>query len=386
MYKTRIVPLKCNKTDYEYMLTLNKISADVWNYCIQIDEENRKKTKKDLTLSELEFETKQKFLLHAKGVHHIVFKYYYARNNMWKSRKANHKNSRKVELPYKEKRFLPTGWDIQALTCNYDKNQIRLTCIKGRGRITCFVKSIPLNVVEIELIHKDKYYLAIKYKEEIDEKTIISGNNASIDLGEIHAVASINSIGGAIIITNRKIRSLVRLKDKRKAEILSLRSNCKKGSNKYFVYTKAISKIKFEFDKKINDVIHKQSKIYANWCKDNSIQTVYYGDLDSATRNSNGRLRKSTNQKLNMWRFGQIKNHLTYKLASEGISMIKINEAYTSQICPHCNRKNKTATRNYACRCGYSQHRDIVGAINILNNNSASHMESYNKKEYLQIR
>lgn len=113
--------MKCNKKDFIYLSQLNKISADVWNYCVKIDKEHIKQTKKSMTLSELERETKQKFKLHAKGIHHIIFKYYYARNAMWRSRKINHKNSKKVKLPYKIKKYLPTGWDYQSIKTNCKK-------------------------------------------------------------------------------------------------------------------------------------------------------------------------------------------------------------------------------------------------------------------------
>jgi len=367
------------------MSGLNKTSAEVWNLCVQIDKDYKLKNQKSATLSILEFATKQKFFMHAKGIQHAVFKYYNARFAMWQSRKARHKNSGYVELPYKEKSFLSTGWDDQAIRCDYGKGKIKLTAVKGQGQVTCNAKSIPRNIVEIELVYKDKYYLAIKYKEENNTNLIQSDSVASIDLGEIHAITSIDNNGNSIIITNRLVRSLVRLKDKRKKELLSLRSRCQKGSRKYNKYTRAILKIRCEFDKKINDIIHKQTKKYVSWCEDRGIRQIYYGDLDGVTRNSKDRLRKSTNQKLNMWRFGQIENKLNYKLFNIGTSMIKINEAYTSQKCPACGKLNKTSTRNYGCKCGYSQHRDIVGAINILNNNSDYNIQRYVIKEYLQI-
>jgi putative transposase len=74
------------------------------------------------------------------------------------------------------------------------------------------------------LIYKDKYYLAIKYKESDNtkENLIQSNNIASIDLGEIHAITSIDNNGNCIIITNRRVRNLIRLKDKRQGEIKSL--------------------------------------------------------------------------------------------------------------------------------------------------------------------
>jgi putative transposase len=385
IYKTITVPLKCNKKDFEYIKNLNKISAQVWNYCVKIDTEYTSINKKGMNLSALEFETKQKFKLHAKGIHHVILKYISSRDAMWRSRKANHDESKSVKLPYREKEYFTTGWDAQAVHPEYNNNRIRLTSVKGTPQVICHVKNIPENIVEVELIYKDKYYLIIKYKKENNIKPIQSNNQASIDLGEIHAITSVDKLGNCIIITNRKIRSLVRLKDKRQAELLSLRSRCKEGSNRSKKYTKAIYKIRYESDRKINDVIHKMTKMYLDWCINNGVMKIYYGDVDGTTRDTNGKKSKYINHKLNMWRFGEIIEKLTYKANNLGVELVKVSEAYTSQTCPSCKKRHKPTSRNYECKCDYTQHRDIVGAINILNFNTGTNLTRYANKVYLQI-
>jgi putative transposase len=236
------------------------------------------------------------------------------------------------------------------------------------------------------LVFKEKYYLVIKYKEENKNILIQSNNSAAIDLGEIHAITSIDNNGNCVIITNRKVRSLIRLKDKRQGELQSLRSECKRDSNKADVYTKALYKIKFEYDRKILDAIHKQTKLYVDWCIKNNISKVYYGDLDTTTRDTKGKLSQHTNHKLNLWRFGMIVFYLQNKLSRYGIEMIEISEAYTTRTCPSCkNRNNKQKNRNYECGCGYKQHRDIVGAMNILNFKTNNNVTEYTNKVYLRI-
>jgi putative transposase len=386
IYKTIIVPLKCNKTDFEYLRQLNKISAQVWNNCVNIDKEHIKVNKKSMTLSELEFENKKNFPLHAKGINHVVLKYYNCRNAMWKSIQKKHDGSRLAKLPYKEKAYIPTGWDSQSINAQKSKNIIKLAGIKNRGQAICHVKSIPENIVEVELIYKDKYYLAIKYKENNNTNLIQSDNSASIDLGEIHGITSIDNNGNCVILTNRKLRSLIREKDKRQGELKSLRSNCKQGSLMATKYTKAIYKISFEYENKILDIIHKQTKLYLDWCIEHNISKVYYGDVDSTTRNSKGKLSQHTNHKLNMWQFGLLIIQLENKLSRHGIKLEKVDEAYTSQTCPNCGKRNKPTDRNYHCKkCNYEQHRDIVGAINILNFNTDNQLKRYTNKVYLQI-
>ena len=74
------------------------------------------------------------------------------------------------------------------------------------------------------------------------------------------------------------------------------------------------------------------------------------------------------------------------KLSRYGIELVKVSEAFSSQTCPHCGAKYKPNGRNYICKCGYEQHRDLVGAMNILNfNEEKIHVERYENLKYLRI-
>ena len=66
------------------------------------------------------------------------------------------------------------------------------------------------------------------------------------------------------------------------------------------------------------------------------------------------------------WSYHQMQGFITQKAKKIGIKIKYINPNYTSQSCPNCKRLNKPKGRLYRCSCGYSNHRDLVGAINIL--------------------
>ena len=74
---------------------------------------------------------------------------------------------------------------------------------------------------------------------------------------------------------------------------------------------------------------------------------------------------KKTNQKLHQWNFGSIRAKLEYKCALVGINTELISEAYTSQECLSCRKRNKPKNRKYKCSCGFRWHRDGVGCSNI---------------------
>lgn len=386
------VPVKCNRNDYNYLLKANKFSAEVWNYCVNIDKEHVELTGKQLKFSELQSAVKIFRNLSSKNNQLTFMKYYYARNSMWSSIKAKHKDSNKVEMPYKEKKYFNTRWDYSVIKYDLNKKIIMLNKAmignggfgKRQNPVKCYVKNIPSHIVEIELLYRKGLRLAIKYKEPDIENLILSDNAASIDLGEIHAITSIDTFGNSIIITGKKLRSIKRLRNKEWGKLKSKQGRCVKGSKQYKKYSKTMYSLEYKTNNLVLDAVHKITKLYLDYCLTNKISLIYYGDVDSATRNTHGRV-GNNGQKLSQWNHGEIMEQLINKLSRYNIQTIKVPEYYTSQACPSCGLLNKPKGRNYICECGYTQHRDILGAINILNFNHGTELTHYTKKTYLRI-
>jgi len=390
-YKTMIIPVKCSKEDYEYLLQCSRWAGDCWNKLVKADNDFYKENGRLMKKSELQTFVKNITPLHAAGNQHVYIKYETARTSMFKSRNANHENSSKVKLPYKGKKYFVVGWNVFSYTIDYRNHEIRLAKkLDENGHhqkpICCSFKTMPKHVVEVELIYRDGLCLAVKYKEPKVNKNIESNNVAAIDLGEIHSITSIDNNGNGLIITGRKIRSIKRLQNKEQAKLRSKRDKLTKGSRQYRKYSRAIYKLSVKTDNQILDCVHKISKLFLDYCIENNISKVYYGDLDSCTRNTKERVGKVVGQKLNDWCYGLLTLQLENKLNRYGIEFVKVSEAYTSQTCPHCGHRHKPSGRNYKCQCGYQQHRDLVGAMNILNFNEKDvHIEKYQNLKYLRI-
>ena len=390
-YKTMVIPVKCSKEDYQYLLQCSHWAGDCWNEIVKADKEFDKNNGRLMNKKELQSFVKNLTPLHAAGNQHVYLKYYIARDAMFRSRQAEHKNSNKVKLPYKTKKYFVVGWNVFCYSIDYKRHELRLAKKvdengKYQNPITCSFKTMPKHVVEIELIYRDGLCLAVKYKEPKTNTDIKSNNVAAIDLGEIHSITSIDNNGNAIIITGRRIRSIKRLQNKEQAKLRSKRDKLTKGSRQYKKYSRAIYKLSVKTDKQILDCVHKISKLYLDYCIEHGISKVYYGDLDSCTRNTKERANKLVGQKLNDWCYGLLMLQLENKLNRYGIELIKVSEAYSSQTCPHCGHRHKPTGRNYECQCGYKQHRDIVGAMNILNFNEKDiQLEKYNNLKYLRI-
>jgi putative transposase len=64
-----------------------------------------------------------------------------------------------------------------------------------------------------------------------------------------------------------------------------------------------------------------------------------------------------------------LRAYLSYKAATEGVTVVLVDEHHTSKTCPNptCKHRHKPAGRVYRCPvCGFQAHRDVVGAANIL--------------------
>ena len=392
-YYTKIQPLKCNQTDYNSIINLNIESAKVWNSCIKLDNIYKNKTKKHITRWDLQKELKGKFNLHSKNIQHVIKKYSQNISDAYASIKAKHENSYKVNLPYKLKNYYTTGWDNQSVKRfgNFILLPKPIKIINGKNKLQkpykCYVKNPPENIVEVELIYRgNSYYLAIKYKKEKEYLQIQSKNEASIDLGEIHSITSIDNNGNALIITGRQLRSIKRLRNKHLGKLRSKMDKCKKYSNQWNKYNKAIRNLSWKFSNKIIDATHKISNLYVNYCIENNVSVVYYGDLDSCTRNTKKRMGKKVGQKLNQWNYGQLICILKNKFNKHNIKLVKVKEYYTSKKCPKCEQLNNPNGRVYICNnCEYTMHRDINGAINIFNDNSNYKIIKYENMKYLRI-
>ncbi len=124
--------------------------------------------------------------------------------------------------------------------------------------------------------------------------------------------------------------------------------------------------------KQINQLFQKRKLMVDNYfknivswvIKDSNPDKVIVGDVKNILQNS--KASKSANTMThNFWSFDLLYKRLENKCQEKGIELVKVSEAYTSQLCPDCGNFNNPIDRSYECGCGYKQDRDVNGAINI---------------------
>lgn len=99
----------------------------------------------------------------------------------------------------------------------------------------------------------------------------------------------------------------------------------------------------------------------------NNVNRIFIGDITHILDNSDkGRLCNQMTH--NYWSFGKLYKKIGNKAEEYGIDLVKVDEAYTSMTCPICGMESYPKDRIFVCDfCGNVEHRDIIGATNILN-------------------
>ncbi len=73
--------------------------------------------------------------------------------------------------------------------------------------------------------------------------------------------------------------------------------------------------------------------------------------------------------------WGEFRRQLDYKLAWNGGYLIAVPPQNTSRTCPSCGHvsaENRQTQAQFQCvQCGYENHADVVGAINVLKRGQA---------------
>ena len=132
-----------------------------------------------------------------------------------------------------------------------------------------------------------------------------------------------------------------------------------------------------------NNLVSKVFKILNR----NKVSIVFVGDVKGIQRGKDWG--KQDNKMLhNYWAFDIVYHKLNNKAEEYGIGYQRNTEEYSSRECPICSDTSKTNCKDriFICNyCGYIDHRDIVGATNILNKGMYSLKQSVHRDEAVPL-
>lgn len=249
-------------------------------------------------------------------------------------------------------------WTSQAITLRNGK--LKLT--RGRGFDPIELEWDHPKPKHVELVYQNgQYVLCCQYKAQPKDRT--KGDKlAGIDLGEIHIAAAYEG-ERSYLFNGRELRAKRQYQNKIKAALAQRIDRKQKGSTRWLRLVQSKQEQLAKIRNQINDILHKTSRKLVEMLLERRVSTLVIGDVRGIRNDLD--YGKKVNQKLHQWAHGKFRRMVEYKAKLAGMQVHLINEAYTSQKCPSCGKCNKTSTRNYKCSCGFSGHRDAVGAANI---------------------
>lgn len=230
----------------------------------------------------------------------------------------------------------------------------------GKSKKISVKALIPTQIKEVlkgklgalRITKKSNKYIAqitVEVEEQIFQGTRVMG----VDLGIKVPAVCVTSNNKVKFIGNGRENKYIRRQFKAKRKALG---KAKKLN--------AIKKLNNKEQRIMQDKDHKYSKQIVKFALENNVSTIRLEEL-SNIRNTTRTSRKN-NYSLHSWSFYRLAQFIEYKAQLVGIKVEYVDPKYTSQICPCCGERNKAKDRKYSCSCGYSNHRDVIGSINIM--------------------
>ena len=233
--------------------------------------------------------------------------------------------------------------------------------------------------ISFSFVNKFEYEVFISYETFAKPIKADNGRHISIDLGINNLMTVYDNVGRSFIISGNSYLRTLHYYNKEIAHYQSINDEAHKKDiklKKHIYQTKRINKLIEQKNRKISYILHSSTKTIVNYCLANSITKVVIGDIkgiDNHKSCKKGEKEKEFNQKLHSLPFDKIYHMLDYKLRKRGITLIKQNEAFTSQCSPTSkNVSSEYAIKNNRIYRGLYQdgnaiyNADSVGAFNIL--------------------
>lgn len=173
------------------------------------------------------------------------------------------------------------------------------------------------------------------------------------------------------------------LADPSTGKVVKLGKSCLHTRNKYKnLRAKALSNESYKLAKilskrearKIRDLNHKISRKVVDYCVENRCGLVLENLQGIRKCKSNSKI---FNWMQSSWSFYQLEQFIRYKALRDGITVVNVDPAYTSQECSRCGCIGKRTGKKFICtKCKHFDHADANAAFNIAGRHVRSVVDS----------
>ena len=214
-----------------------------------------------------------------------------------------------------------------------------------------------------------KWFVSIQTQREVEQPLPTATTTIGIDVGVTRfATMSDGSFIEPLNSFKKHQRCLARYQ-RRMSRKVKFSSNWKKAKARVQKMCTSIANARRDFLHKTTTTI---SQNHALVC----IEDLQVRNMSKSAKGNSERPGKKVKQKSGLNRaildqgWGEFRRQLTYKLAWSGGMLMTVPPHNTSRTCPccgHVSKDNRQTQAKFLCvGCGYENHADVVGAINVL--------------------
>lgn len=215
----------------------------------------------------------------------------------------------------------------------------------------------------------DHWYVSIQTEREVVEPVHPSVSSVGIDLGIARFATLSDGSFLEPLHSFKKMEKKLAKEQRRLARKNTLSANWKKQKRKITRLHIRIADIRKDYLHKASAAI---SKNHATVC----VEDLKIRNMSKSAAGTNETPGKKVRAKSRLNRsildqgWFEFRRQLEYKLAWNGGWLISVPPRNTSRTCPDCgliSKENRKTQARFRCmECGFEEHADLVGAINIL--------------------
>jgi putative transposase len=227
------------------------------------------------------------------------------------------------------------------------EGRIRVPMRMGAFQAAIFSQGVPR---EGELIcKKGKWYFNLVI-ELPDVPITESTQLMAVDIGEnVLAATSSDKLYGGGKVRHERHKFLAKRR--------KLQSNGTQSSKQL------LKKISGKEARRIKHINHQVSKNIIQEAKTQNAGVIVLEDLTYIR--SRIKAGKKVRSRLHRWAFRELQTMIHYKAEAQGLRVLYVNPAYSSQTCSLCGSLGVRQRHHFKCSCGNQQHSDLNASRNL---------------------
>ena len=274
-------------------------------------------------------------------------------------------------FPRRKKALIAVRWYHG--TFRIDGNRLRIPVARGaRPLVVRLAREVPYppgSIRSLTLLGEaGRLYVDVTAALSPENYDLDPGIVAGVDPGIIHPFAVVAG-GEALLVSGRGLRAECHLHladTKARARRMGRKAPTKgqRGSRRWRKLRKTQRRAEARHRRRIRQAHHEAAKAVVAWAVGHRVGILRVGDPEGICKRDVGRRQ---NLRLRRWGRTHLTGALKDKAAMAGIEVVEVDERGTSSTCPACRKRvPKPRGRAFRCSsCGFSGHRDLVGAANI---------------------